>query len=114
MATKSGADRCWPGTLYPAQGLADDRNIKAALWVRPCKVQGSFPDRARCLTSRLFCHQVLLAAVHPFDTHGAKAAGLQAAFIDRSGEQEYPPYYLPPDVTVRSIPELVDYLERLE
>ncbi|KAK9831974.1 hypothetical protein WJX81_004672 [Elliptochloris bilobata] len=56
-------------------------------------------------------YQVMLAAVHPFDTHGAKAAGLQAAFIDRSGRQEYPPFYLSPDITVPSIPTLVDHLE---
>lgn len=58
--------------------------------------------------------QVMLAAVHPFDTHGAKAAGLQACFIDRSGRQEYPPFYLPPDATVRSIPALVDHLQSMQ
>jgi 2-haloacid dehalogenase len=55
--------------------------------------------------------QVMLAAVHPFDTHGAKAAGLQAAFIDRSACQEFPPFYLPPDVTVESIPALADRMK---
>ena len=52
--------------------------------------------------------------MHPFDTHGAKAAGLQACFIDRSGRQEYPPFYLPPDVTVQSIPALVDHLQSMQ
>ncbi len=55
--------------------------------------------------------QVMLAAVHPFDTHGAKAAGLQAAFIDRSVGQEYPPFYVPPDVTVASIPALAERIK---
>ena len=65
------------------------------------------------LAGSLHC-QVMLAAVHPFDTHGAKAAGLQACFIDRSGRQEYPPFYLPPDVTVQSIPALVDHLQSMQ
>lgn len=61
-------------------------------------------------TSVAWHFQVMLAAVHPWDTHGAKAAGLQTAYIDRDGE-EYPPYFLPPDVTV---PSFVALAERLQ
>lgn len=48
---------------------------------------------------------MMLAAVHPWDTHGAKAAGLQTAFINRNKE-EYPPYFLQPDVDVPSFEAL--------
>ena len=53
--------------------------------------------------------QVMLAAVHPWDTHGAKAAGLQTAFINRN-EEEYPPYFLQPDVDVPSFEALAELL----
>ncbi|BDA50797.1 probable haloacetate dehalogenase H-2 [Coccomyxa sp. Obi] len=53
--------------------------------------------------------EVMLVAVHPWDTHGAKAAGLQTAFINRNGE-EYPPYFLQPDVNVPSFEALAKLL----
>ncbi|CAL8462701.1 g2234 [Coccomyxa elongata] len=53
--------------------------------------------------------EVMLAAVHPWDTHGAKAAGLQTAFINRNKE-EYPPYFLEPDVNVPSFEALAKVL----
>ena len=49
--------------------------------------------------------QVMLAAVHPWDTNGAKSAGLQAGFIARSGEM-YPGFFAEPDLTVGSLSEL--------
>lgn len=55
--------------------------------------------------------QVMLAAVHPWDTHGAKAAGLQTAFINRNKE-EYPPYFLEPDVNVPSFEALATFVEQ--
>ena len=59
------------------------------------------------------CHvsaQVMLAAVHPWDTHGAKAAGLQTAYINRDGAA-YPPYFLPPDADVPSLVALAELLQ---
>lgn len=53
--------------------------------------------------------QVMLAAVHPWDTHGAKAAGLQAAYINRDGA-DYPPYFLPPDANLPSFVALAEHL----
>ncbi len=51
----------------------------------------------------------MLAAVHPWDTNGAKAAGLQTAFIARDGEP-YPPFFATPDLTVASLAELAQRL----
>ena len=52
----------------------------------------------------------MLAAVHPWDTHGAKTAGLQAAYINRDGA-DYPPYFLPPDANVPSFVALAKLLQ---
>lgn len=52
---------------------------------------------------------MLLVAVHPWDIHGAAKAGLQTAWINRSGAP-YPTYFAPPDHTVASLPELAQEL----
>ncbi|KRE78208.1 haloacid dehalogenase type II [Arthrobacter sp. Soil763] len=49
--------------------------------------------------------QMLLVAVHPWDIHGAAAAGLRTAWINRSGVP-YPGYFSAPDYTVASLREL--------
>lgn len=41
-----------------------------------------------------------LVAVHPWDTDGARRAGLSSAWINR-GSAQYPSYVLPPNVGVR-------------
>ncbi|OMH24977.1 haloacid dehalogenase, type II [Tersicoccus phoenicis] len=47
--------------------------------------------------------RMLMVAVHPWDIHGAHAAGLRTAWIDRDGGR-YPEYFTPPDLAV---PDLV-------
>ncbi len=54
-------------------------------------------------------HRALLVAVHPWDTDGARRAGLAAAHLDREGIG-YPPHLLPPTVRVRSLPDLAALL----
>lgn len=56
--------------------------------------------------------EVMLVAVHPWDINGAKAAGLQAAFVARNGEQ-YPPFFEQPDMTVASLTELAQRLKSM-
>jgi 2-haloacid dehalogenase len=51
----------------------------------------------------------MLVAVHPWDTDGARRAGLATAWLNRSG-QRYPSYFAPPDVEVGSLTELVERL----
>lgn len=53
--------------------------------------------------------QIMLVAVHPWDCNGAKAAGLQAAFIARKGEQ-YPGFFLGPDYQAESLEDLAKQL----
>lgn len=49
--------------------------------------------------------ELLLVAVHPWDIHGARRAGLHAAWINRGGGT-YPSYFAAPDLTVASVGEL--------
>ncbi|WP_299444420.1 haloacid dehalogenase type II [uncultured Phycicoccus sp.] len=53
--------------------------------------------------------EAMLVAVHPWDIHGAAAAGLRTAYLARSGTP-YPPTMRPPELTVASVTELAELL----
>ena len=53
---------------------------------------------------------LMLVAVHPWDIHGAKTAGLQTAWINRSATA-YPSYYAQPDVEAQDLIELARTLQ---
>ena len=48
--------------------------------------------------------RLMLVAVHPWDTNGAKAAGLMAGFVARG--RPYPAVMTPPDLRAETLPEL--------
>ncbi|GAC1386719.1 MAG: haloacid dehalogenase type II [Pseudarthrobacter sp.] len=50
--------------------------------------------------------QLMLVAVHPWDIDGASRAGLQTAWINRTGNP-YPSFFASPDRTVRTVGELL-------
>ena len=52
---------------------------------------------------------MVMVAVHPWDTDGAARAGLQTAWINRDGGP-YPEYFTAPDHTVSALPELAGRL----
>jgi 2-haloacid dehalogenase len=52
----------------------------------------------------------MLVAVHPWDTDGARRAGLQAAYVDRAGSG-YPGHFTPPTITVASFVGLAESLQ---
>ena len=54
--------------------------------------------------------EMMLVAVHPWDIDGAARAGLQTAWIDRSGTAPYPPYLTKSDVTVPGVDDLAHKL----
>ena len=62
--------------------------------------------------SGVTAEELVLAAVHPWDIHGANRAGMHTAWINRDDEA-YPSYFAAPDVAVRSITELADVLEAI-
>lgn len=49
---------------------------------------------------------LLMVAVHPWDLHGAAAAGLSTAWVNRDG-RTWPATFRPPDHEVRTVGELV-------
>ena len=53
--------------------------------------------------------QTMMVAAHGWDTTGAKAAGLQAAFVSRPGKMPYP-LGIDADITVKDIAELAKHL----
>lgn len=55
--------------------------------------------------------ELLLVAVHPWDIHGAKRAGLRTAWINRSGGL-YPDFFDTPELEVSSLTELAERLSR--
>ncbi len=55
--------------------------------------------------------EMLLVAVHPWDVDGAIRAGLAGCWIDRTGVP-YPSYCHEPTLTVASLPELAQRLDR--
>lgn len=54
--------------------------------------------------------EIMLVAVHPWDTDGAARAGLRTAWVDRTGST-FPPYFTRPEITVPSLPGLADALD---
>lgn len=56
--------------------------------------------------------RMLLVAVHPWDIHGAHAAGLRTAWINRDGGA-YPSYLSPPDLEAPDLPGIAARLDDL-
>ena len=50
--------------------------------------------------------ELMLVAVHPWDVHGAIAAGLTGAWLDRDGDG-YPPYFHIPEVRAATLGSLI-------
>lgn len=68
---------------------------------------GAYAHAAR--TCGVPLSELLLVAVHPWDLDGASRAGMQTAWLDRSGTP-YPDYFRPPTYAVHSLPELASRL----
>jgi 2-haloacid dehalogenase len=47
----------------------------------------------------------MLIAVHPWDCHGAKAAGLRSLYLNRH-DVDFPDYFIKPDFAIKSLTEL--------
>jgi 2-haloacid dehalogenase len=53
--------------------------------------------------------EAMLVAVDPWDTDGARRAGLSSAWVNRT-EADYPSYFRAPSLEVGSLVDLVDRL----
>jgi 2-haloacid dehalogenase len=96
--------------LFAAAGIRDsfDRLLsvdEAPAW-KPARGAYDYAAAA-CGTNP---EQMLLVAVHPWDIHGAARAGLNTAWINRSGAP-YPAYFTEPDHTVTSLRDLAGALK---
>jgi 2-haloacid dehalogenase len=63
------------------------------------------PYRYACAELGVAPDEAVLIAVHPWDIHGAKRAGLRAAWLDRSGTP-YPEVFEAPDLSAADLPDL--------
>lgn len=54
--------------------------------------------------------EIMLVAVHPWDTDGGARAGLRTAWNNRR-RRAFPPYFVRPEITVPSLPRLADALD---
>lgn len=72
----------------------------ASLW-KPAGAAYEYAAKA----CRVEAAELMLVAVHPWDIHGADAAGLQTVWVNRSGET-YPKHFARPQHEVRSLEEI--------
>lgn len=77
---------------------------EAGIW-KPARTAYDYAAQ-RCGTD---LSQMLLVAVHPWDLHGGNAAGMQTAWINRSGA-DYPDHFSHPDLEVTGLDELAGAL----
>ena len=54
-------------------------------------------------------NKIMLVAAHSWDTHGAKSAGLMAAWLPRS-EKQFPDTFIAPDIIGDSIADVTEIL----
>ncbi|MBA3264361.1 MAG: haloacid dehalogenase type II [Thermoleophilaceae bacterium] len=109
IATLTNGGAAATEALLERTGIADlvERNLDVAAGRRwkpapepydyACRTLGVAPDAA------------VLIAVHPWDVHGARCAGLRSAWLDRHGDP-YPSVFVAPDVRAADLPALVDQL----
>lgn len=95
--------------LLTTAGVRDDFDHllsveEAGVW-KP--VKRSYEYAARMCGTKLA--DMVMVAAHPWDIDGAARAGMQTAFVNRTG-MPYPPYASPPTYTVDDMRTLPDVL----
>jgi 2-haloacid dehalogenase len=99
------------GTAQIARGLLEraglDALVERYLDVSQVRRWKPAPDPYLYACSELGAPpaQAVLLAVHPWDVHGARSAGLDGAWLDRQG-LPYPEIFEPPDWSGRDLPSL--------
>ena len=97
--------------LLTAAGIKDQfealHSVEDAPAWKPARAAYEFAARV-CGTP---VGEMLLVAVHPWDIHGAAAAGMATAWINRRG-RHYPGYFAAPTHTVTALTELPARLGR--
>ena len=105
LLTLSNGPTALADTMFSTAGIRGE--FEALLTVEDAPAwkpaRSAYEHAAAACGARL--EDMLLVAVHPWDIHGAARAGLQTAWLNRTGAP-YPSYFEAPDYTVSSLPEL--------
>lgn len=109
IATLTNGSAAATEALLERTGVADlvERNLdvsEVGRW-KPAPE----PYDYACRTLGVAPGAAVLIAVHPWDVHGARCAGLRSAWLDRHGDP-YPSVFMAPDVSAADLPALVDQL----
>jgi len=109
IATLTNSSAASAEGLLERAGISDlvERNLDVAE-VRRWKPAPE-PYQYACRTLDVAPSAAVLIAVHPWDVHGAKCAGLRGAWLDRRGDP-YPDIFAAPDVTAGTLPGVADGL----
>ncbi|MEO6309935.1 MAG: haloacid dehalogenase type II [Leifsonia sp.] len=95
LFTSAGIRECFEGLLSVEN---------AAAW-KPARAAYEYAATA----CRVEPSEMILVAVHPWDIHGAAAAGLRTAWLNRCGE-DYPAYFAAPQHTLHRLGDLSHYV----
>jgi 2-haloacid dehalogenase len=108
-ATLTNGSAANAGALLDRAGIADlvERNLDVSEVGRWKPAPEPYQNACRALG--VAPSAAVLIAVHPWDVHGAKCAGLRGAWLDRHGDP-YPSVFMAPDVSAPDLPALVDRL----
>lgn len=109
MVTLSNGSSMVADRLLTTAGVRDDIDHllsveEAGVW-KP--VKRAYEYAARMCGTELA--DMVMVAAHPWDIDGAARAGMQTAFVNRTG-MPYPPYASPPTYTVDDLRTLADAL----
>ncbi|HUW79087.1 MAG TPA: haloacid dehalogenase type II [Candidatus Nanopelagicaceae bacterium] len=109
LATLSNGPTQVAEKLFRATGIREEFEMLLSVEDAP----GWKPSRAAYEYAANACgvepDRMLLAAVHPWDIHGAVRAGLRTAWINRTGDS-YPRYFNAPDITILDLEGLASIL----
>jgi 2-haloacid dehalogenase len=107
IAILSNGDADMLEAIKPNLGVVFDRIISVAEAGRFKPHSGTYRKAAELVAARP--DEILFVANHAFDCVGAKAAGMQAAFIDRR-KRPFGDWPYQPDLVVGNLKELADVL----
>ena len=109
LVTMSNGASAVAERLLTRAGIRDD--FEQVLSVEDAGVWKPAADAYRFVARRcaVDVEELVLVAVHPWDTDGAARAGLRSAWVDRDG-RHFPTYATPPTWTVPSVEALAAVL----
>jgi 2-haloacid dehalogenase len=109
LATLTNGSAASAETLLERAGLSGviERHLDVGA-TRRWKPHAAPYDHA-CRTLRVSPRDAVLIAVHPWDVHGAKCAGLRGAWLDRRSSH-YPDVFATPDAIAGDLPSLAALL----